>query len=687
MRKHDASHFLCDIVMAGGVTSGIVYPGAISKISKRYSFQAIGGTSVGAITAAVTAAAEYGRRTGKNPRSFDGIAAIPEELGQTMCDGHSRLFHLFSPDIRTRPLFNIAVAFIMKSSNMGVRRRLCTLGGVVLGAPVIWGPAIVIQSVGVWQGITLWSSGYWFSAVLSSLMSILASGLTFGLGVALMFYKRWLPDLCRNNFGLCLGKEQYNQAASSRPSNAVEALTPWIHHKIQTAAGLKFEDDPLTFGDLWRAPRRGAGDAIKNEVQTAESAWHPESAPRSIEVAMQTSDISRNRALQLPFIESLSPLYVEVATLKKYFPPEVVTCMVNASAKRPIDHIDKRLDLPAGVIRIPLPEDIPLVFAARLSLSFPILLSAFPMKAPDYASIENGKIPLADVWFSDGGLTSNMPIHFFDAPLPAHPTFGLNLIGVKQSLGHRPESEHTDYEYPDHSMRAQTRSPNERLVQLGSNRRLPIQYRALDTHSGLGAFVECLFNTARCWSDYQNLLAPGTRDRVVHIGLVDGEGGLCLDMSAEVIRKLNDRGIQAGAAIRNLFDPAADAGCTDSSSPHPFAAHRWIRMRNTVAAAEDYVRRLAISLKDSEAAAIDRNEPTLKDMLSPGGRVTESRMGPIARETAVRLLNELVALGDYLADSERRSHNSSTLKGGPLPAQRIMLHSVQKDPRAQNPIE
>src|SRR5262249_13200152 len=92
---------------------------------------------------------------------------------------------------------------------------------------------------------------------------------------------------------------------------------------------------------------------LREQLYEHGSASHRESASRSIEVAMQTSDISRNRALQLPFIESLSPLYVEVATLKKYFPPKVVKYMVNASAKRTIDNVDKRLDLPAGLIRMP----------------------------------------------------------------------------------------------------------------------------------------------------------------------------------------------------------------------------------------------------------------------------------------------------------------------------------------------
>jgi predicted acylesterase/phospholipase RssA len=33
-------------------------------------------------------------------------------------------------------------------------------------------------------------------------------------------------------------------------------------------------------------------------------------------------------------------------------------------------------------------------------------------------------------WFSDGGIASNFPIHFFDAWLPRRPTFGVNLVSL-----------------------------------------------------------------------------------------------------------------------------------------------------------------------------------------------------------------------------------------------------------------
>ena len=46
----------CDLVMKGGITSGIVYPKAITELARQYRFSIIGGTSAGAIAAGVAAA-------------------------------------------------------------------------------------------------------------------------------------------------------------------------------------------------------------------------------------------------------------------------------------------------------------------------------------------------------------------------------------------------------------------------------------------------------------------------------------------------------------------------------------------------------------------------------------------------------------------------------------------------------
>ena len=56
---HPYSHLEhCDIVMEGGITSGVVYPGALGELSQAFRLHNIGGTSAGAIAAAGAAAAE-----------------------------------------------------------------------------------------------------------------------------------------------------------------------------------------------------------------------------------------------------------------------------------------------------------------------------------------------------------------------------------------------------------------------------------------------------------------------------------------------------------------------------------------------------------------------------------------------------------------------------------------------------
>jgi predicted acylesterase/phospholipase RssA len=85
----------CDLVMKGGVTSGVVYPRAITELSRQYQFLSIGGTSAGAIAAAVAAAAEYSRSAG-NANAFDELEKLPLWLGGISPKGkHSNLFHLF----------------------------------------------------------------------------------------------------------------------------------------------------------------------------------------------------------------------------------------------------------------------------------------------------------------------------------------------------------------------------------------------------------------------------------------------------------------------------------------------------------------------------------------------------------------------------------------------------------------
>ena len=119
----------CDLVMKGGVTSGVVYPKAIAELSKYYRFSSIGGTSAGAIAASVAAAAEYARANG-HLDSFTTVNELPTFLGGLSSDKkHSNLFHLFQPQPSLRGLYAVLTAGFGKS---GVAAIVATLRAALL---------------------------------------------------------------------------------------------------------------------------------------------------------------------------------------------------------------------------------------------------------------------------------------------------------------------------------------------------------------------------------------------------------------------------------------------------------------------------------------------------------------------------------------------------------------------------
>ena len=88
----------CDLVMKGGITSGIVYPNAVLALAQQYRFKSIGGTSAGAIAAAVAAAAAYGDRRQQAGESlpgdagYGGLSAVSAQLSR-----RGFIYSLFQP--------------------------------------------------------------------------------------------------------------------------------------------------------------------------------------------------------------------------------------------------------------------------------------------------------------------------------------------------------------------------------------------------------------------------------------------------------------------------------------------------------------------------------------------------------------------------------------------------------------
>ena len=63
----------CDLVMKGGITSGVVYPKVVEEVARRFHLVGIAGTSAGAIAASLAAAAEYRRRTTGSFAGFEQV--------------------------------------------------------------------------------------------------------------------------------------------------------------------------------------------------------------------------------------------------------------------------------------------------------------------------------------------------------------------------------------------------------------------------------------------------------------------------------------------------------------------------------------------------------------------------------------------------------------------------------------
>src|SRR3990167_376044 len=94
----------CDLVLTGGVTSAIAYPGLIHGLAQVYRFNSIGGSSSGAGSAALAAAAEYRRRHGSS-EGFRTLLRRTSELEESV-GGKTGLAWLFQPDPRSRRLFD-----------------------------------------------------------------------------------------------------------------------------------------------------------------------------------------------------------------------------------------------------------------------------------------------------------------------------------------------------------------------------------------------------------------------------------------------------------------------------------------------------------------------------------------------------------------------------------------------------
>jgi predicted acylesterase/phospholipase RssA len=541
----------CDIVMKGGVTSGVVYPAAIVEIAKRFRFRAIGGTSAGAIAAVVTAAAEYARAVESTSRGFDRIAIIPAELRT-----NGLLLRLFAPQLVMQPLFRFVVAaFSARPWWLKIPIVLATLFVyLVVPALAVLGVASIIP-----QQRALWSDPGAIAAEVAILAAVYVVAV-FG----------WL--LPRNAFGL----------------TRAEKLSTWLTRVVDEAAfGANYQGPPLTFGMLWDPQNPGRKwPSAKAPAHEREEAVEQ----RVVDLQMMTTCISLGRPYRIPF--EINILWFDPDVMRRYFPDRVVQHM--------IDHprLSKNAEAFKPLIAFPRAQDLPVVVAARMSLSFPLLIAAVKLHAIDFseavrtaetdvapgAAVEDDSAPAAGAtaeqepddeeaprlpkacWFSDGGLTSNFPVHFFDGPLPRRPTFGVNLGGFDAGHVYDPNDESNN-------------------VSMITSMRDDVRPEFGFVKGSITGFLSAIVGTMQNWGDSLQSRLPGYRDRIVHVRLRPNEGGLNLDMDASVLEALEKRGRAAGIRLVQRFDPA------DASGEHGWAMHRRVRYLSIMDMIQTLVRR------------------------------------------------------------------------------------------------
>ncbi len=539
----------CDVVMKGGITSGIVYPKALSELSGSFRFRNLGGTSAGAIAAGVAAAAEYGRRHG-NSTAFERLEQLPRELGETVPGGRdSRLFSLFQPQAATRAVFRTLTAGLGKS---GWRGPAAFVAALPRRFPLWLALGLVPGAILVW--LVTRAAGHPVLQVAGGLVALLVLLLGATILPAAAFVRRVLREVPANLYGLCTGLGE----AGGPPG-----LTPWLGELLEELAGRDPAGAPLTFGDLWGGIEPGG--------------------PAAIHLEMMTTCLSHGRPYRLPMETEI--FYFHRRELSRLFPPRIVGWLV--------DHAEPTGYPPEGpwkdLHKLPPAHQIPVLVATRMSLSFPVLLSAVPLWAVDWTRKANkqarkeGRPPTPErCWFSDGGICSNFPVHFFDAPLPSWPSFDFNL-----------RSFHPDY--PRHETRQE-----ENVYLVKNNASGVVEQWSRIGGEGRGSlpdFVGAILNTMQNWTDRTLLRMPGYRDRVAHVFLESDEGGLNLNMPDRVIQNVSERGRFAARKLSERFTAEPeDPGALGWDN------HRWVRFRTSMFLLEEMLEEILRAWEQPPAA-------------------------------------------------------------------------------------
>ncbi|MDQ7905427.1 patatin-like phospholipase family protein [Phytohabitans sp. ZYX-F-186] len=447
------------------------------------------------------------------------------------------------------------------SSQHHTERRLLSLS---FWRPLTAVAVLAVTAVFTWLRWWDWVAGALAGAILS---------LAMGAVVATSAW-RYFATVGRRGFGLLAGSAPRTArrpseflAGAARPT-VPRSVIPWLSDCLNEVAALD-EGEVLRFGHLWQG--RSFKPLAEATPDVLELAQDPQR--RLVNLELITTDLSRQRPYRFPLTAAdpgdpdADALYFRMEDLADgddaVFPPDVIEAMRDPNP-RTVPQTEHDAE-PVTLHRLPDPWNLPVIFAVRLSLALPGLFKAIRLYrlAPateigdefgrgirDHARNrlmwpEDGKRRAQELWFSDGGITSNFPVHLFDSPLPRWPTFGLNL-------GQHP------YQFPHQDVW---------LPQDWEQAVAP----ATDLGGGGARFLGSILDTARSWRDSMQTAMPGYRGRVAWVRQRTDEGGTNLYMPREIIASMALRGALAGARLTRRFGHEAQ-----------WDRHRWLRLRSTV---------------------------------------------------------------------------------------------------------
>jgi predicted acylesterase/phospholipase RssA len=568
--------------MEGGIASGVAYPSAILELYRRYRFRSIGGASAGAIAAAVTAAAERNREGG----GFERFRGVKAQLAQP-----GFLQSLFQPSDDTRPLLAVALdlsaaleggATVSKPGGFRLlsafddtlwsHLQLACLKGIAWGGVLcllfLWPPAVACLLFAFTADSPAQRIFCGYAAFSLFLIGLLILFLGRVLGGSAALVQTALQKLQRpeNGFGVCPGhRPEVHPGASPvlTPEQLGDSpsLTDWLTATLDHVAGKT--DGPLTFGDLKRkqirVARRNAQTGAREETEQ----------DVGIELKMVTSNLSQEQTYILPFQDNRF-LFSE-ADMRRLFPENIVRHLIRQS------HQSRSVKPPDGYHFLPEPDELPVVLATRMSLSLPVLLSAVPLytiRVTAFTRRATGELlalkpeDLQRNWFADGGISSNFPIHFFDAWLPTRPTFGINFVYLD-----REEFVDTASPAPSHlkpervaafsdnvaelepvvkavsALAAPGTSPTEAVWINPANRPPTPEWTDVRDLFGFGSAI---FSTAMNSRDTMQSQLPSYRERIAQIRLAKDEGGVNLNMPPATLKAVLQKGATAGRLLSHF---------------------------------------------------------------------------------------------------------------------------------------